>query len=234
MQRLLHFRRIIAALLGALLLVPASSAGAIAAELAVTMNQLPISVPIVDYLVLDFDVGGQIVPMGFNADPEISKRRENFFEKNPGVLPVVQLRYLFYLATEECSGDAFLTRACESRRGSDPAQIVQMVLRSGSVAGVGTQMLRPADLSAADTEGEIQTYDQPGWTYVETLHAGSRLAASCSPTSEPGRALDCRHSASLANGIFYQVDFLLKDDTPSDVAEILRASHAAAEALTSP
>lgn len=218
-----------AALLGTLLLVPAPNA----AELAVTMNQIPMSVPVVDYLVLDFDVDGQIVPMGFSADPRISERRERFFEQHPGVLPVVQLRYLFYLAGEECSGDAFLIRACESRRGGSPTQIVQMALRSGSVAGVGTQMLRPADLSATDTEGEVQTYDQPGWTYVETFHAGSRLAASCSPTSEPGWALDCRHSASLANGIFYQVDFLLKEQTPGDAAEILRASHVAAEELTS-
>ena len=95
-------------------------------------------------------------------------------------------------------------------------------------------MLRPADLPAAAAEGEIQTHEQAGWTYVETFTAGSRLAASCSPASEPGWALDCRHSASLANGIFYQVDFLLKEKAPDEAAEILLASHAAAEALTSP
>lgn len=230
MQRLLQYRRGVAALFGTLFLAQAS----IAAELGVTMNQLPMSVPITDYLVLDFEVGGQVVPMGFNADPQISERRERFFEANPGVLPVVQLRYLFYLAGKECSGDGFLIRACESRSGADATQIVQMALRSGSLAGVGTQMLRPADLPAAATEGEIQTHEQAGWTYVETFTAGSRLAASCSPASEPGWALDCRHSASLANGIFYQVDFLLKEKAPDEAAEILLASHAAAEELTSP
>ncbi|KFC71106.1 hypothetical protein FF80_00825 [Devosia sp. LC5] len=214
-------------------MAPALGADAIAAELKVTMNQMPITVPIADYLVVDFDLDGQIVPMGFSADPEISKRRESFFAANPGTLPAVQLRYLFYLARATCSGEGFLLSACESRDGTGTAQIVQMVLRSGSVPGVGTQMLRPAELSPADVEGEVVTYDQPGWSYMETLVDGSRLAASCAPAEETGWGLTCRHSASLANGIFYQVDFLLKGNAAAGAGETLRASHAAAQSLTS-
>lgn len=214
-------------------MAPAWGAGSIAAELAVTMNRTSITIPIAEYLVVDFDLDGQIVPMGFSDDPEISKRRASFFEANPGTLLAVQLRYLFYLAGAACRGEGFLLSACESRNGTGAAQIVQMVLRSGSVPGVGTQMLRPAELSPADVEGEVVTYDQPGWSYVETLVGGNRLAASCAPASEVDWGLTCRHSASLANGIFYQIDFLLRGNAAAEATEILRASHAAAQSLTS-
>lgn len=197
------------------------------------MNQMPITVPIAEYLVVDFDLDGQIVPMGFSDDPEISRRRERFFDANPGILPAVQLRYLFYLAGANCSGDGFLRSACESHTGNSASQIVQMALRSGSIPGVGTQMLRPAELSPADEEGEVLTHDQPGWSYVETLVGADRLAASCSPAKEADWGQSCRHSASLANGIFYEVDFLMRGSAAADAAEIVRASHAAAQSLTS-
>lgn len=214
-------------------MAPAWGAGSIAAELALTMNRTSITIPIAEYLVVDFDLDGQIVPMGFSDDPEISKRRASFFEANPGTLPAVQLRYLFYLARADCSGEGFLLSACESRDGTGAAQIVQMVLRSGSIPGVGTQMLRPAQLPPADAEGEVVTYDQPGWSYMETLVGGSRLAASCAPAKEADWGLTCRHSASLANGVFYQIDFLLRGNAAAEATEILRASHAAAQSLTS-
>ncbi len=233
MKRLRQYRRVVVVLLTACAIAPAWGAGTIAAELAVTMNQTAITIPIAEYLVVDFDLDGQIVPMGFSDDPEISKRRASFFAANPGTLPAVQLRYLFYLARAACSGEGFLLSACESRDGTGTAQIVQMVLRSGSVPGVGTQMLRPAELSPADVEGEVVTYDQPGWSYMETLVHGDRLAASCAPAKEAGWGLTCRHSASLANGIFYQIDFLMKGNAAAEASEVLRASHAAAQSLTS-